>query len=206
MNTGVSEDLRIMVTIVDDGSTDETHVICNKLLSQYPRLLLVRHPVNRGYGSALRSGFKAVESAYVGIMDSDGQFDAKDLMAFFKVAENCDIVAGYRSPRADPWGRRCLGVIWTWIGRILFHIPLKDLNCGLKIIRRSILSEIDLISQGPGINLDIMSQVTTKGLRVRQLPCHHRPRPIGEQTGGSSRVILRAVPELIRILKRKLIL
>ena len=203
MDSGISVDSGITVTVVDDGSTDGTGSICEQLRGQYPRLFLIHHPANRGYGAALISGFRAVESEFIAIMDSDGQFEAHDLLRLFDCARDWDVVAGYRRPRADPWARRMLGALWTRIGRLFFSVPLKDLNCGLKIIRRCVLADVSFQCHGPGINLDIMSQLVAAGVRIRQLPCRHLPRTCGKQTGGGRRAVLQALAELAQLWRRQ---
>ena len=134
------------------------------------------------------------------IIDADGQFDAQDLVKLLRYTDSFDVVVGYRQRRADPLARRILGQMWTLIGRWLFNILIRDLNCGLKIFKRSLIEALELRCQGPGINLEIMAQLVSSEIPIKEVPCLHFPRTKGTQSGGSLRVIQRALPELLYVL------
>ncbi len=71
------------VIVVNDGSKDCTGAIAEAIAAADPRVRLINHPVNKGYGAALVSGFEAVTKDLAFFMDSDGQFDIRDLERFF---------------------------------------------------------------------------------------------------------------------------
>jgi len=96
-------------------------------------------------------------------------------------------------------GRRLLGRVWSMIGRWCFQVPIRDLNCGLKVFKRSIIEGLTLRCLGPGINLEIMTQIVMAGIPIKEVPCSHFPRTAGRQSGGSLRVITRALPELAHV-------
>jgi glycosyltransferase involved in cell wall biosynthesis len=192
-----------LILIVNDGSQDQTGQICENLSRTHPCIRCVHHDRNRGYGGALISGFKSAEGTHVGIMDGDDQFDAGDLVRLISYAGSFDVVVGYRRRRADPSGRRIMGQTWTLIGRVLFDIPVRDLNCGLKIFRRSIMDGLTLRCVGPGINLEIMAQIAAAGIRIKEVDCSHYPRTIGNQSGGSLRAIKKAIPELVSVFRER---
>src|SRR2546428_2945284 len=89
------------VIVVDDGSQDGTAALLARLKPIHPSLRVVRHPVNRGYGAALRSGFAAARYPWIFLMDADNQFDPADV-AVLLAAADADIVAGYRKRRRGP--------------------------------------------------------------------------------------------------------
>ena len=97
------------VVIVNDGSPDATGEVADRLAARYPeRVIVVHHPVNRGYGAAVRTGIEAAldqtDSRRLFLTDSDGQFRAAQLPDFIREArtERADAVIGYRKKRADP--------------------------------------------------------------------------------------------------------
>src|SRR3989442_1990362 len=94
------------VIVVDDGSRDGTAALLERLKAIHPSLRVVRHPVNRGYGAALRSGFAVAHYSWAFLMDADNQFDPSDVAALLAQAADADIVAGYRKQRRDPLPRR----------------------------------------------------------------------------------------------------
>lgn len=133
------------------------------------------------------------------ITDGDGQFDVKDLIRLLDHVRSFDVVVGSRVRRADPLGRRILGRVWTLIGRWCLRIPVQDLNCGLKVFKRSVIEGLTLRCTGPGINLEIMAQIAMAGIPIKEVPCSHYPRTQGSQSGGSLPVIRRALPELLHV-------
>lgn len=103
-------DVPHVVVVTNDGSTDRTGQILNRLARLYPgRVIPVHHSINQGYGAAVRSGIEAALSRtdlrWILLTDSDGQFRAADTLTFLQVqrSERADAVIGYRQERADPW-------------------------------------------------------------------------------------------------------
>ena len=193
-------DCDMVLFIVNDGSTDASADICKNLAQDNPSIRCINHHHNIGYGGAIISGFRASEGDYVAIIDADGQFDALDFVKLFRYTDSFDVVVGYRQCRADPLARRILGRVWTLTGKWLFHIPIRDLNCGLKIFKHSLIEDLELRCHGPGINLEIMAQIVALGIPIKEFPCSHFPRTTGTQSGGSLRVVKRALPELLYVL------
>ena len=195
--------LALTILIVNDGSTDATGTVCRNLAENNPAVRCVHHSRNIGYGGALISGFRASEGDYVAIADADGQFHPADFIRLLEHVESCDVVVGCRRDRADPPGRRLMGWAWSLIGRWVFKIPIRDLNCGLKIFKRSIVADLPLQCVGPGINLELMTHVVMADIPIEEVPCSHFPRVAGDQSGGTLRVISRALPELVHVWRLK---
>ncbi|MBI9082501.1 MAG: glycosyltransferase family 2 protein [Desulfobacterales bacterium] len=193
----------LSLIIVDDGSTDGTGEIGRRLSENHGAIRYVRHERNRGYGSAVISGIEAAVGRHAAIFDADGQFRAEDLSRLYRERNGFDVVVGYRQKRADPWQRRLLGNLWTLVGNLFFGLTLRDLNCGLKIFRSDTLKRLDLKCTGAGITLDIMEQIASMDIPIRQLPCSHYPRIHGRQTGADPQVIQRALSELAFLYQRR---
>jgi len=86
------------VIVVDDGSTDGTGAAVAGRLG----VRVLRHPINRGYGAALRTGLAAAREPWCVFLDGDGQLDPLELPRLVTAVGDADIVAGYRAARADP--------------------------------------------------------------------------------------------------------
>jgi glycosyltransferase involved in cell wall biosynthesis len=196
-------DFELTTLIVDDGSSDATGSICRNLAENNPSIRYVQHSSNVGYGGALISGFRASDGDYVAIADADGQFHPADFIRLLEYVESYDVVVGYRQDRADPPGRRLMGRAWSLTGRWFFNIPIRDLNCGLKVFKRSIIADLPLQCVGPGINLEIMTRIVMAGIPIKEVPCSHFPRVAGDQSGGTLRVMSRALPELLHVWRLK---
>src|ERR1043165_9512524 len=94
------------ILVIDDGSTDDTAAIVREAAAGNPRIKLLQHDGNRGYGAAIRTGFEAAAMDLVAFTDADCQFDLNDLEYVLPLTRRYDIVCGYRIERQDPTRRR----------------------------------------------------------------------------------------------------
>jgi len=190
---------RYEVIVVDDGSSDETARKVGRLVAANRSVRLVVHPINRGYGGALRTGIDAARMPWVLLTDSDLQFDLTEIESFLPFAGSSDLIVGYRIDRKDPIARRANAKAWNWLVRLMFALPVRDVDCAFKLIRRDLLSQLELLSSGAMISAELIARSTQAGARLTELGVHHRPRLAGEQSGASPRVIVRAFRELFRL-------
>src|SRR5579862_7662762 len=94
------------VIVVDDGSTDATAEIADELARTYPRVRVVHHPTNRGYGGALQTGFRSATKELIFYTDGDAQYDPRELAELWaKMTPEADLVNGYKIDRSDPLHR-----------------------------------------------------------------------------------------------------
>jgi glycosyltransferase involved in cell wall biosynthesis len=193
----VADDFEVLV--VNDGSDDGTGALADRLAEQSAGVRAVHHAVNRGYGSALRSGFAAARMDWVFFTDSDGQFDLDELAELPPMLDRCDIVCGYRRERRDPWLRRLNGRAWTLLVWLFFGVRVRDLNCAFKLLPRSLFDQIALKSTGALINAELLARAQARGFRIAEIGVSHYPRTAGTQTGANPAVILRAFVELFRL-------
>jgi glycosyltransferase involved in cell wall biosynthesis len=185
------------VIIVNDGSRDQTGAIIDGLAEKDPRVKPHHHPVNRGYGGALTTGFKASTGDIVMFMDADRQFDIHDIALLTPFVGRFDIVAGVRMQRNDPFHRRVFAETFNVVVRILFGVHLRDIDCAFKIFRGDMLRSLELTAPGALINTEIQAKLRRQGATLEQVGVHHYPRVAGKPTGGSPRVILRAMRETV---------
>ncbi len=185
------------VIVVDDGSTDGTAAEVERLLHTAPHTRLLRHGTNRGYGAALRTGFEAARFPLVAFTDADCQFDLSELadLAAIAAAADRDIVAGYRADRKDPWRRRFLSRGYNLLARTLLGTRVRDVDCALKVFRRTALAQLLPESRGFFVNTEMLTRARLLGLTVAERPVTHRPR-----AGGDSKVSLWEVPRTFRTL------
>ena len=185
------------IVVVDDGSRDESAGRIARVRALHPEVRSVHHPANRGYGAALRSGLREARGELVFFSDADLQFDLEELAGLLAHARDFDIVAGYREPRRDPWGRRAMAALWGALVRRLFDVGARDIDCAFKVFRRHVLEAIPIASVGAFVNTEILVRAAQAGFRIHQVPVSHRRRRVGRQTGARPRVILRALVELV---------
>jgi len=187
------------IIVVDDGSCDRTGEICDRMAARDPRVKVVHHPVNRGYGEAVISGIKAASQPFVLLCDGDGQFDPADAGLLTAQIGDHDAVIGCRCHRADHLIRRLNGRAWTMLVRILFGLRVNDLDCGFKLFRRELLEGMELHARGAMISTELMARLVGRGARVCEVEVKHLPRLSGEQSGNSPKVVLRAFKEMFAL-------
>lgn len=182
---------------VNDGSADGTAAILEQLAAEDDRVRPVSYKVNKGYGGAVNSGFVASRYDYVMFMDADRQFDIKDIAMLAPFVGKFDIVAGFRMERSDPLIRRINAEVFNIAVRILFGVHLRDLDCAFKIFRGDQVRSLDLISNGALINCEMQAKLRRQGATLVQVGVHHYPRVAGNPTGGSLKVILKAMRDIL---------
>ena len=168
------------IIVVDDGSTDGTAHILQQLSDNDPRIRVLTQHGHQGYGLAIRRGFDAVRYMTVCLTDSDGQFDLLDVGKLYPFLKDADMVAGYREGREDNRVRKSVSAVYNWLQARILGLDVRDVNCALKLFRRSFLYMIDLTSEGFLIDAEIYFRADRAGLRWAQVGVTHRPRVHGE--------------------------
>lgn len=195
------------VVVVNDGSRDETAQVLARLQERYgPRLRVVTHERNLGYGAALRSGFAAATKELVFYTDGDGQYDPGELPKLMALmAPDVGLVNGYKIERHDPWHRIVIGRIYNAFARLLFRIRIRDIDCDYRLIRRSLLDEIRLRSTSGTICVELVRKLELSPYRVLEVPVHHYPRLHGRSQFFRVRSLATTLWQLIRLYYRLVI-
>lgn len=169
------------VWVINDGSTDATAAVLADLTERYaPRLKVVTHATNQGYGGALNSGFAACAKELVFYTDGDGQYDVRELSELWKrMRPGVDVVNGYKLNRGDGWVRAVIGSIYNWIVRRLFKIKIRDVDCDFRLIRRTVLDGIQLHSNSGSICIELVKKIQNISGRFEEVGVHHYPRAHG---------------------------
>lgn len=192
------------VIVVNDGSKDRTQGIVEEIAVGDRRVRLLNHPVNQGYGAALVSGFEAVsgDKTLVFFMDSDGQFDIRDLERFFALIEEYDAVLGYRIHRQDTWVRKLNAWGWKMLVRLVFGLRVRDVDCAFKLYPAQFFRDHRLETRGAMINTEILYKFTRAGYTYTERGVHHLPRHGGRATGAKPSVIVRAFREMFTFARK----
>ena len=174
----LAEDYEVIV--VNDGSSDGTAALLDALARREPRLRVVHHGVNRGYGAALRTGFASASKELVFYTDGDGQYDVKELASLRPLlTAGVDIVNGYKIQRADVWRRKAIGAVYNRLAHLLFNIPIRDVDCDFRLIRRREVERLELVSSSGSICVELVHKLQRAGCVFAEVPVHHYPRAHG---------------------------
>ncbi|MEO5818937.1 MAG: glycosyltransferase family 2 protein [Vicinamibacteraceae bacterium] len=168
------------VIVINDGSADNTAEILDELARLYPRLRVVHHVRNRGYGGALRSGFATASKDWVFYTDGDGQYDPAEMTVLWqRHGDDVDLVNGYKISRSDPFHRIIIGRIYHHTVKLLFGLKVRDVDCDFRLLRRSMFDRIRLEKNSGVICLEMMKKITDAGFRIAEVPVHHYHRTHG---------------------------
>lgn len=200
---------RFEVICVDDGSTDGTGAIADRLAAEHPDVVrAVHHGVNQGYGAALRSGLGAARYPLVCFTDGDRQFRIADLAGLLgRMCEPIDqtgsalpdVVVGYRIKRADPPIRLAYARVYRACLRVFFGLRVRDVDCACKLFRREALEDIRLTSGGAFLSAELLIKLRALRRTVVEEGVPHHPRTAGRASGADPRVVLRAVRDFWRL-------
>jgi glycosyltransferase involved in cell wall biosynthesis len=189
------------VIVVNDGSHDNTSGVLAELAQRYgPRMNVVTHGENRGYGGALRSGFASATKDWVFYTDADGQYDVAELVCLVeRVSPDVGLVNGYKLRRSDPWHRIWVGSIYNALARFLFRIRIRDIDCDFRLMRRSLLDSLELTATSGAICVELVRKIELSSYRVVEVGVHHYPRQFGRSQFFRMRSLLTTFQQLLRL-------
>lgn len=174
----VSNDFEIVV--VNDGSSDYTAIVLEELQCKYPELRVIHHPLNKGYGAALRTGFAAATKDWVFYTDGDSQYNPLELTLLADaLRDGVDAVNGYKLSRNDSIIRTIIGRAYHNFVKLFFGIRIRDVDCDFRLIPRRILNEIQLESISGAICLEMVKKIEDAGYVFAEVPVNHYSRKYG---------------------------
>ena len=195
------------VVVVNDGSRDRTAEMLAELAAHYPLLRVITHPVNRGYGAALRSGFGAAAKEWIFYTDGDAQYDPHEMLQLAQaLGPDVDIVNGYKISRSDPLYRVIIGRLYHHFVRLVFGLPLRDTDCDFRLFRRSLFNRVTLESDSGTIALELVKKFHDAGARFVEVPVHHFHRAYGQSQFFNFRRLVRTAVQLTGLWWRLVIL
>ena len=185
------------IIVVNDGSRDESAAVLQSLLTRVERLRIVTHERNRGYGAALRSGFAHATKDLVFYTDGDGQYDVTEIpILLMLLSDDTHFVNGMKMTRQDPAYRVHIGNVHRFITRWMFWLPITDVDCDFRLVRRVILDKITLRSNSGSICVELVKQSQRAGAQFREVSVHHYARQSGVSEFFTLRRILHTYVDL----------
>jgi glycosyltransferase involved in cell wall biosynthesis len=177
----VSDEYEVLV--VNDGSRDDTSGVGWQLVNDhYPRLRLLNHTVNLGYGAAIRTGLHHAKHDLVFYTDADNQFDIGELEHFLPLAETSDLVLGFRVYRYDSVLRSMLSWIYNRLVGVVFRVRVRDVDCAFKLMRREVVEKLTIECTNFFVDTEIVARARKWNFRIVEKGVRHYPRTAGETT------------------------
>lgn len=175
------------VLFVDDGSTDGSWGVVDRLHARNPRFKGIRFRRNNGKSAALAVAFAEVDSDIVITMDADLQDDPNEIPALIdKLHEGYDLVSGWKRKRHDPWHKTMPSKLFNTVTSAMSGIRLHDFNCGLKAYRRDVVETVQVYGE---MHRYIPALAHWEGFRVAEIAVQHHARKYGYSKFGASRFL-----------------
>jgi len=184
------------ILIINDGSKDKTGEVAENLSKKYPKIRVIHHEINKGYGGAQLTGFKNATGKYVSVIPSDNQFFQEDIKKYIEEIKTSDLIIGYRVNRVDPKRRGILAKIYNFSLLFLFGLKVKDIDW-VKMYKKEFLDSVEIESKSALIDTELVIKAKRKGLKIKEIPCKHLPRVYGNPTGNNIKVLLKELREFI---------
>lgn len=194
------------IIVVNDASKDNTKKIVNRLSNDDPRIKVINHIQNKGYGGAFKTGLYSSKYNWIALIDSDGQFDFSEIINFVKKQEetNADLVIGYYKKRQVSKLKILTSKMWELTVYMLFGLHVKDIDCGFKLISKKVIDNIPTLEseRGAFISSELLIKSKKSGFKIVEIPVTHFPRVTGKGTGRDITVIIKSFVDLFRLWKK----
>ncbi len=182
------------IIIVDDGSSDGTSALADELARALPRVRVLHHASNGGYGAAQRTGLRAATRDLVCLLPADGQVPPEELSRYLEAAGKADVIVGRYRRRPDALMRRILSRTYILVLRLLYGVRLQNINAP-KLYRREQLAGVEITARGGFADAEIVLQLSQQGRRFHEIDVECAPRTAGQSSVGT-RAAFEAVREL----------
>lgn len=165
------------VIVVDDGSTDRTAEIAGG----FEGVRLIRHPKNRGYGAALKTGFAAATHEMVGFLDADATYPPEQFPRLCEavINDHADLVIGSRMAGADtemPLIRRVGNLLFAWLLTLMGRTLVTDSASGMRVFRRETLRLFEPLPDGLNLTPVMSTRAVHEGIKVVEVPIPYKER------------------------------
>jgi glycosyltransferase involved in cell wall biosynthesis len=191
--------------VVDDGSTDETPAILERLAGEHANVVVLRQS-NQGKGAALRAGIPRVDGDIVVIQDADLEYDPGDIPGLIEpiVQGVADVVygsrlSGGRPQRAYLFWHRVGNHLLSLVAGVLYNTTLSDMETGYKAFRADVLRGLELRENGFGIEPEITGRICRQRLRIYEVPIAYYGRTYAEGKKITWRDGFKALWVLVRV-------
>jgi glycosyltransferase involved in cell wall biosynthesis len=166
------------IIVIDDGSSDNTYEEASRFAASNPSVKLIRNETNLGKGEALREGFKRSKGDIIVFIDADLDLHPSQLQVFFDYLnrEHADVVIGSkRHPQSKlyyPFHRKVVSMIYFFLVKLLFRLPIHDTQTGLKLFKRQVLEKVfpQMLVKKFAFDLELLVLAHKYNFRIAEAP------------------------------------
>ena len=175
------------IIFIDDGSTDNTLDLLNRISNNDDAVKIIKFRKNFGQSAAIDAGFRYAKGEIIITLDGDLQNDPDDIpLLLAKIEHGYDVVSGWRKHRKDPLTKKIPSKISNMLARYLTKVEIHDFGCTLKAYRKEAIEDIELYGE---MHRYIPALLAWKGFKVGEIEVAHHPRRHGKPKYGVTRIV-----------------
>ncbi len=179
------EDVELI--FIDDGSTDGSLQVLEKISSRDNRVKIISFRRNFGKSAALSAGFKKACGDIIVTMDADLQDQPEEVLKLIdKLQEGYDLVIGWKYPRLDPITKKFPSKVINSLTSFFTGLKIHDMNSGLKVMRKEVVEEVPLYGE---LHRYMPHLAHMKGFKVTEMKVKHMERKFGKSKFGAKRFL-----------------
>ncbi|MBN2804519.1 MAG: glycosyltransferase family 2 protein [Deltaproteobacteria bacterium] len=187
------------IIIINDGSSDNTKEIAEKLSEEFKIVRTVNHTPNMGLGAVYRTGFKEAKGDYLTFWPADGQFDTDIIKDFTSQTDKCDLVLGYLPNRK----RGVIGSTLSFGEKTLYRILFGKMPKfqGVLMLKTSMLKDINLISEGRGwaVLIEFIIKAKKQNYKIKSIPTDLSKRASGKSKVTNIKTVISNLSQIIEL-------
>ena len=189
------------IVIIHDGGSDRTGEVADELARQFSCTRVVHHVHNKGYTATLKEGFETAQYDYVMYTDGDNQYDVYDFKPYLHLLKDHDVITGYAIKKAVSGFRTFQSLVHNTLISVLFFTHYKDINCSMKIFKKSVLDQIQINSSpyGAFIDAELILKAHAGGFKIAQFPVTHYERKTGIASGSKPKVVWNTFKDMVKL-------
>lgn len=186
------------IVVVNDGSKDRILDVLKAAAASNPRVRLINHEVNKGFGYTIRELYMCGSKELVFSLPGDYQYAPKELLTMAQGLKTHDFIIGHRVNRNDPPRRKLQSNFYNAMLRIFYGNKHKDVN-SIKLFRKEILNHIKLLSTTAFVDAELVIRADKAGFKIIEIPIEHLPRLSQGASGGKFSVIWDTFSDLVKM-------
>ena len=186
------------VIIINDGSPDNSGAIADQIAANNPNVRVIHHETNKGYGAAIRRGLAESRGEIIFFTDGDDEYDVYEFLRIFKLKDFYDLIITFRYKKLYSSKRIFISYVYNAIFRFVFDTPYRDISTGLRAIRKSLVNDLNLVSNSPFIGAELTLKSKLKGYRIGEVGIQTFPRDFGKGSSTTWKNIFSTIKEMIR--------
>jgi glycosyltransferase involved in cell wall biosynthesis len=188
----VAQDLEV-IAIHGGCSKDNTYREILRTKKIFPSLIILNKIKNKDGYAVIRHGFKKASKKWVFYTDGDAQYHLNKDLKRLVDAQNryeADVVNGYKKKRHDDLVRIFLGKGYAWLCRLVFNLPIRDIDCDFRLIKKNYIQKISLVCRDSSILPELIKKLQFAGAKIKEIPVSHYPRIYGKSNYNIPKLIM----------------